>query len=210
MAYVNILGHESVIQEHYRNQQRRQEEAQSEMLLREMEQPEMNHQSQLFDYRSRQQQEEIIVNSGINVSTASGMHPPSFQAADLSTIAAAWDTTTAGLGGGWNRIDDKAYATMQSQVQKGARLLDDRYPRWYKKINRRFFNVSSTLTCMMGQLYGEFFHGLERLGISPAMASKYGFATTNSNAAYLRLNSLWIEEMDARVRAADEFAEIDV
>ena len=51
----------------------------------------------------------------------------------------------------------------ERQVQKGARLLDERMPGWEGKINLLTLNIKDCHQCILGQLYGEYSEGLKRI-----------------------------------------------
>jgi hypothetical protein len=47
-------------------------------------------------------------------------------------------------------------AQMRESVEKGARRLDHRHPRWFKKIDTKSLDLSKACQCVIGQLYGDY------------------------------------------------------
>lgn len=70
---------------------------------------------------------------------------------------------------------------LMPRVEKGAALLDERCPGWFKRIDIAQLALASCSRCVVGQLYGEFVNGLKSLDLylgthdnSPAV--DHGFA----------------------------------
>lgn len=64
------------------------------------------------------------------------------------------------------------------RIERGMKLLDSKYPGWRSKVNVEKLNMSSPENCVLGQLYGDLFDGLDTLGVSICTwkAASYGFA----------------------------------
>lgn len=54
--------------------------------------------------------------------------------------------------------------TIEERVQAGATFLDANVPGWWKKIDLEKLDISSPFDCIIGQLYGRCYYGLEVLG----------------------------------------------
>lgn len=67
-----------------------------------------------------------------------------------------------------------------SSIRKGAALLDQAYPEWYKAIDLDELDLESTASCVLGQLATD----LALQGSSPyaAMAERLGFAPFGDEA----------------------------
>lgn len=46
---------------------------------------------------------------------------------------------------------------------RGARLLDKKCPGWYDKVDLSSLDMRSLCNCMLGQLYGDFMKGVDRV-----------------------------------------------
>lgn len=47
--------------------------------------------------------------------------------------------------------------------------------RWWEEVNADILDQESIFDCVLGQLYGNYGYGLEKLGITEAQAEKFGF-----------------------------------
>jgi hypothetical protein len=85
-------------------------------------------------------------------------------------------------------------------VDKGATLLDERYPdTWYDKIDLDTLDLSTTDLCVLGQLYGSYYVGRRTLGLTRGGAAELGFdGLEELTDAWRRLI---IERKNANVRA---------
>jgi hypothetical protein len=86
-------------------------------------------------------------------------------------------------------------------VDKGATLLDERYPdTWYDKIDLDTLDLSTTDHCVLGQLYnGSYYVGRRTLGLTRGGAAELGFdGLEELTDAWRRLI---IERKNANVRA---------
>lgn len=88
-------------------------------------------------------------------------------------------------------------------VARGAALLDDHEPGWYRRIDRDQLNIGSTARCVIGQVYGEscrygigYTAMVYNLGIDNA--SEYGFDSPGGGG-YQRLRTAWLDEIDHRL-----------
>lgn len=52
------------------------------------------------------------------------------------------------------------------EVKAGMALLDEKAPGWRDKIHPQQLNMSFCFTCILGQVFGEYHHGLKQLGIA--------------------------------------------
>lgn len=90
-------------------------------------------------------------------------------------------------------------------VARGARLLDEVVVRWWTSIDLDNFACDSPTNDILGQLYGLWASGLQRLGIAHEAAAGFGFDTiieisdpVGIDASYERLEIYWLEEIKER------------
>lgn len=56
-------------------------------------------------------------------------------------------------------------------AQRGAKLLDQFVPKWYRKISLAKFQIDDPNVCVLGHVYGEFTEGLHEL-VSDAISAQ--------------------------------------
>jgi hypothetical protein len=66
-----------------------------------------------------------------------------------------------------------------NETDPGAQLLDQVQPDWWKQIRLKKLDMTSLETCVLGQLYGNYFYGLSALGLISGM--KHGFDTMTTD-----------------------------
>lgn len=100
--------------------------------------------------------------------------------------------------------------TMEDLVQRvatGADELDSQNPGWFEKVNTDHLNTENPDTCILGQVYGDYFIALELLGWSFSDGFRLGFdlrSAEESHDAYTALKNLWTAEISARKAAKDQ------
>lgn len=112
--------------------------------------------------------------------------------------------------------DQDVYRTeLRPLVKAGAQLLDEREPGWAQRIDVQGLEMSACKACVLGQLYGDFGAGMDRLwgsklsALGEASASKmHGFGVadlTEPEEFYLEvglrydtLRVLWLEQIRER------------
>lgn len=117
-------------------------------------------------------------------------------------------------------------ALLKRRVKRGAKLLDEKMPNWYKTVGASIFNgsfrMSSWSSCVCGQLeiidwqYGKrgasvpviAINGVELVGYHKA--SSYGFYFDDSTeeienglAPYTVLGNLWRDQVDQRLTVSE-------
>lgn len=88
---------------------------------------------------------------------------------------------------------------LQERVERGAALLDKRRrsPAWRKKVNPDKLRIEHADVCILGQLYGDYAHGLGKVGIHEDDVEKsasLGFTLADNHPGDERwgyLNELW-------------------
>ena len=80
---------------------------------------------------------------------------------------------------------------MKENVLRGVALLDEKVPDWRERINPDRLSMVSCNSCILGQLFGNYFEGARMLGI---YGSDYGFNVSGEDT-YLRLRQLWKEQL---------------
>lgn len=94
--------------------------------------------------------------------------------------------------------------TIDDNIKLGCELLDQTMPDWYAHISLDNLHMSCGHSCILGQLYGDYFEGERILGINGA---RYGFETMmNSSdtsreeaAKWGHLTRKWKKEIRARL-----------
>lgn len=81
-------------------------------------------------------------------------------------------------------------------ARRGARLMDRTRPGWAHRINRGTLDIESGISCILGQEYGCYQSGLDRLGFGFVRAILYGFNTPPGSCA--ALTAAWQAEIGAR------------
>lgn len=79
--------------------------------------------------------------------------------------------------------------SFKTQVESGARLLDNKNADWLDKIDFTVLDLASGKECVLGQVFGSYDSGLVKVGIySSAAAQSYGF---NASWDYDGLAKAW-------------------
>lgn len=89
-------------------------------------------------------------------------------------------------------------------IWRGVRKLNKVNPDWIDEINLDTLNMGDPYDCLLGQLYGNYGHGLDDLDIGNGMW--YGFdvaAGPNSSHTARELTALWVEKI-GQLRAVPE------
>lgn len=68
---------------------------------------------------------------------------------------------------------------LQNRVKAGIVFLDVAEPNWKKKIKLEELDLVNGNYCILGQIFGNYFKGKEKLGINNRIASELGFAEMN-------------------------------
>lgn len=85
----------------------------------------------------------------------------------------------------------------QKAAANGARLLDREKVDWARKIDLRRLDISSTLECPLGQVYGSYFTGWQELDLLTADEREaHGFVAGPQH--FPALNRAWRKEIRAR------------
>lgn len=89
----------------------------------------------------------------------------------------------------------------EEQARRGAELLDQEVPDWYKKIDLEELVLSKPCKCVLGQVWKaekgveSFLYGLNFLNVH---GDEYGFAAIHPNftdADWAKLDEAWITEI---------------
>lgn len=86
---------------------------------------------------------------------------------------------------------------IENSVLRGAELLDANVPGWHRKIDLEELNMGSALSCILGQLYGNYWTGIEELGLE-GNHSHLGFNTGTDSYGYDVLQRFWSELIKSR------------
>jgi hypothetical protein len=89
------------------------------------------------------------------------------------------------------------YDTTAERVARGAALLDQYRPGWTGEIDVHELRIESGSDCVLGQLYGDYGEGRERIGIlNSTHAEALGF--TGGKSGWYGLNEAWRELIEDR------------
>lgn len=83
-------------------------------------------------------------------------------------------------------------------VAQGAALLDQARPGWFNEINIEELNMATGDKCILGQLYGTYFYGMDVLDI--CWGHNFGFNVHN-RGSYTELQENWLKEIEKRRNA---------
>lgn len=82
-------------------------------------------------------------------------------------------------------------------VGRGIELLDKYRPGWDKKIDLAQLDIANGCKCVLGQVYGSYFAGVEALNLT--MAKEFGFSSDYSGESNNpALTQAWREAIAAR------------
>lgn len=84
----------------------------------------------------------------------------------------------------------------EERVKLGVALLDSQIPYWYKHISKDNMQINNCKSCILGQLFGGFFTGCDKIGITPKQGEDYGLDCSGYDKDILK--DLWSKEIDAR------------
>lgn len=88
--------------------------------------------------------------------------------------------------------------TVQEQVENGMRLLDEKFgTNFIDKIDPDRLDIGSGISCICGQLYGDYCNGRDKLGLTDHEAAKYGFYSRHVDR-YGELTEAWRQGLLAR------------
>lgn len=76
-------------------------------------------------------------------------------------------------------------------VHNGINLLDEQEPGWRDLIDLDTLDVSDCTQCVLGQVYGHYVTGENRLDIHGGDVTLYGFATAGYGTDYAQLTDAW-------------------
>lgn len=94
---------------------------------------------------------------------------------------------------------------LQQRVSRGAKLLDEKMPGWFEKIDLGKLCMSDGTVCVLGQLWGKgkpgmFGRAIADLGLNRiggvSAAERHGFCAKDED--YPQLDQLWMAEVKAR------------
>ncbi len=93
-------------------------------------------------------------------------------------------------------------SSVQERVDKGVQLLDFKCPGWRKKVYASKLDMSDILNCVLGQIFGYYYDGLNELELSDNPEElcdsprHFGFnASSGDEAEYLELKREWTKRL---------------
>lgn len=96
----------------------------------------------------------------------------------------------------WSHRPAKLYTGPEEKADAGARLLDAKNPGWYRYVDTKTLRMFDGRQCVLGQVYGNFGHGLRQLRIA-GDPEGYGFMPTGSASDY-KLREAWTVVIETR------------
>jgi hypothetical protein len=103
--------------------------------------------------------------------------------------------------------DDPTTPDIPACVARGALLLDRVRPGWWREINDDELNMAWCRECVLGQIFGDYFRGVDHLPIPRFKAPEYGFDLQTETAfeeTWVELDNAWRAEIARRADAAQE------
>jgi hypothetical protein len=98
------------------------------------------------------------------------------------------------------------------RVALGAALLDQQSPDWWRRVDLGELATDSCSHCVLGQLYGWYYTGLDRLGLKDDERVTYGFSERRwerwDPENYRVLDEAWVREIAHRRQWDAERAEL--
>jgi hypothetical protein len=102
-------------------------------------------------------------------------------------------------------MDKAAPRTYAGRVREGVRLLDEQNPGWDSRIDLARLDMRQCGNCILGQLYGEYDQGLNKLCLmsaSDVFVARYGFTVFPSQVMlkypFRRLTWAWTKLVGER------------
>lgn len=97
-------------------------------------------------------------------------------------------------------------ALLVGYAGEGAKFLDEVRPTWFGGLKPRRLKMNDGAECVLGQLYGHYADGANRLGLTAQRAGELGFVAPVEGLpileAYAILRLAWILEIQKRRDAA--------
>lgn len=78
---------------------------------------------------------------------------------------------------------------LRHQIKQGAFFLDTHFPNWELKINPNTIDLSHAELCVLGQIYGNYWDGLKKLGINSEISDILGLAAPIHKSP--KLDKMW-------------------
>ena len=92
----------------------------------------------------------------------------------------------------------------RKRVRAGIALLDQQCPDWHWRLNLQSLDMQNTCNCVLGQLYGHFWTGVNKLNLSLRLNddAQHGFNLRGTCEAFFggwwRLQRAWRKEIDKK------------
>lgn len=102
----------------------------------------------------------------------------------------------------------------EAQIQAGAKLLDEKVgPDWFKKIDLQHFHMHDCFYCVLGQLFGHYIDGLEKIwhlenaiSYDYKLPREHGFSTVEFDEnEYDHLTQEWMAYIGLLVHRSGNF-----
>lgn len=98
---------------------------------------------------------------------------------------------------------------IEARVARGMALLDRARPGWHRRINLDRLDIADGRRCALGQTYGMYGWGVDRLGLSRGTSASHGFnanyvVPVTTRTEYNRLTAEWRRQIETRLDAERE------
>jgi len=87
--------------------------------------------------------------------------------------------------------------TVQERVGNGMALLDAKRPGWYKEVDLKTLNIDSCDKCVLGQLYGGYEEGVNKVFPDYIGVWTHGFCPNIFESS--GLTEEWVKQIQARL-----------
>lgn len=99
---------------------------------------------------------------------------------------------------------------LKDYVSAGAELLDRKRPDWFLRVNLDKLDLGSGYECVLGQLYGAYASGVDRLELDwdADEPTRLGFSAhglPGGDLNYPELTELWLDQIQYRLDHPAEF-----
>lgn len=80
---------------------------------------------------------------------------------------------------------------MEEDVKRGMALLDERKPDWRKYVKLATLDMNEPAQCILGQVYGNYYDGIDELALDSLIVMDYGFFSRDIGDSWWDLADTW-------------------
>ena len=89
---------------------------------------------------------------------------------------------------------------ISNRVKAGIAFLNVVEPDWLKRIDLEKLDLSNSKTCILGEVYGNYYDGRDKLDLNEEIAEKLGFAEEENRPNYKSLTAAWKETLKPMIK----------